>query len=121
MNVERHKKTRGARHAPRGFFGWSGPAQVFGQQPFLAAPSLAFGHCAGLAHAHLSHLQSAFLTVAVHPHDSHLQAAFFSLGQVAGHCATATEATIAAARAIIVMKRFMCHLPVLTRLSGPSI
>jgi hypothetical protein len=88
-------------------------AQDLGQQLFFAAPSLAFGHAAFFAHAHLSHLQSAFLTCAVHPHDSHLHAAFFSFEHVAGHCATATEAIIAAARAIIVTIRFMCHLPLL--------
>jgi len=86
----------------------SRPAQL-GQQRFFGQDALSFGHSAFLQHAHLSHLQSAFLASAVHPQDSHLQAAFFA--SCAGHCATATETIIAAATAHNMTIVFIVFLP----------
>lgn len=96
-------KKRGPLFASRAFR-IGQPHRYFLQQP-CCDDAAALLHSAFLPHAHLSHLQSAFLFSAVHPHASHLQAAFF--GHCEGHCATATVATKADITAMTMNMRFI--------------
>ncbi len=85
----------------------------------LFAPAAAFVVAgAGLPHAHLSHLQSAFLASAVQPQASHLQAAFFA--HCAGHWANAVETVIAIISAIAVRNIFILVTLSSKRLRGPN-